>query len=99
MSVDPNILAEVLALVDELAGDWEFDGTVTPDTWFLRDLGLESLDLVVLGTALQERYGPLPFAEFLAELGERPVAERDVTIAGLVAYVERHRQVPAGGVR
>jgi hypothetical protein len=51
---------------------------------------MESLDLVVLGTSLQERYGSLPFAEFLAEVGQRPVEERDVSVGELVAYVCRH---------
>jgi acyl carrier protein len=81
------VLAEVLDLVNEMAGDWEFDGEVTPDTFFLRDLGLESLDLVVLGTSIQYKYGPLPFAEFLADLGQRPVDERDVTVDQFVEFV------------
>lgn len=82
-----TVLAEVLDLVNELAGDWEFDGEVTPDTYFLRDLGLESLDLVVLGTSIQYKYGPLPFAEYLAELGQRPVEERDVRVADFVDFI------------
>jgi hypothetical protein len=79
--------AEVLDLVNELAGDWEFDGEVTPDTYFLRDLGLESLDLVVLGTSIQYKYGPLPFAEYLAALGQRPVEERDVRVSDFVEFI------------
>ncbi|GGM52192.1 hypothetical protein GCM10011608_41310 [Micromonospora sonchi] len=97
MSADPRILADVLALVAELAGDWEYDDPITPDTRFLADLGLESLDLVVLGTALQHRHGPLPFAEFLAELGRRPVDTRDVTVMELVDFLGAHRPVPAPG--
>jgi acyl carrier protein len=82
-----TILAELLDLVNELAGDWEFDGEVTPDTYFLRDLGLESLDLVVLGTSIQYKYGPLPFAEYLAEIGQRPVEERDLRVADFVDFI------------
>jgi acyl carrier protein len=100
MTADPHILAEVLAMIDELAGDWEYDGEVTPDTYFLADMGLESLDLVVLGTMIQQRYGRLPFAEYLAEIGQRPVQERDVTIAELVAFIAARRAVvSAGGAR
>ena len=95
MSADPRILADVIALVAELAGDWEYDGPITPDTRFLADLGLESLDLVVLGTELQHRHGPLPFAEFLADLGRRPVDTRDVTVMELVDFLDTHRPVPA----
>jgi acyl carrier protein len=90
--VDPHVLASVLNLLNELADDWEYDGVIGPDTYFLADLGLESLEIVVLGTMIQQRYGRLPFAEYLEELGRRPVEERDVTVAELVAFVCEHRQ-------
>jgi acyl carrier protein len=88
-----DILAELLGMIDELAGDWEYDGPVTPETYFLADMGLESLDLVVLGTMIQSRYGRLPFAEYLAEVGERPVEQRDVSVAELVDFVRTHAAV------
>jgi acyl carrier protein len=89
--VDPQVLSDVLELIDELSGDWEYDGEITPETRFLADLGLESLDLVVLGTMIQHRYGQLPFAEYYAEVGQRPVEERDVTVSELVAFVCENR--------
>jgi acyl carrier protein len=97
MTTDPQILAELLDMIDELAGDWEYDGPITPDTYFLADMGLESLDLVVLGTMVQQRYGRLPFAEYLAEIGERPADERDVTVAELVTFVGNNRATAVGG--
>ncbi len=90
-TIDPQVRSEVLALVNELAGDWEYEQAITPDTYFLGDLGLESLDLVVLGTMVQQRYGKLPFSEWLAEIGQRPVDQRDVTVGELVSYVCAHR--------
>lgn len=90
--VDPHVLAGVLDLLNELADDWEYDGVIGPDTYFLADLGLESLEIVVLGTMIQQQYGRLPFAEYLEELGQRPVDERDVTVAEVVAFVCEHRQ-------
>ena len=90
--VDPRVLAGVLDLLDELAGDWEYDGVIGPETRFIADLGLESLEIVVLGTMIQHQYGRLPFAEYLEELGQRPVEERDVTVAELVAFICEHRQ-------
>jgi acyl carrier protein len=90
--VDAQVLDGVLELLNELSGDWEYDGAIGPDTYFLADLGLESLDIVVLGTMIQQQYGRLPFAEYLEELGQRPVEERDVTVAELVAFVCEHRQ-------
>jgi acyl carrier protein len=92
---DEQVLAEVLELMSQLAGDWEYHGVITPETCFLADLGMESLDLVVLGTTIQHRYGRIPFAEFLAEIGQRPVEARDVTVGELVAYICEHRPLPA----
>jgi len=90
--IDPAVLESVLDLLNELSGDWEYEGVVGPDTYFLADLGLESLDIVVLGTMIQQQYGRLPFAEYLEELGQRPVEERDVSVAEVVAFVCEHRQ-------
>jgi acyl carrier protein len=89
---DPAVLDGVLEMLGELSGDWEYDGLITPETYFLADLGLESLDIVVLGTLIQQRYGRLPFAEYLEQLGQRPVEERDITVAELVEFVCEHRQ-------
>lgn len=90
--IDRHVLAGVLQLLNELAGDWEYDGPIGPDTYFIADLSLESLEIVVLGTMIQHQYGRLPFAEFLDELGQRPIEERDLTVAELVAFVCEHRR-------
>jgi acyl carrier protein len=90
--MDPAVLEGVLELLNELSGDWEYDGVIGPETYFLADLGLESLDIVVLGTMIQQEYGRLPFAEYLEEIGRRPVEQRDITVADLVAFVCEHRQ-------
>jgi acyl carrier protein len=89
---DAIVLAGILELLDELAGDWEYDGEIGPDTYFIADLGLESLEIVVLGTMIQQRYGRLPFAEYLDELGQRPIEERDVTVAEVATFVCEYRQ-------
>src|SRR5688572_24596637 len=91
MRVDLELVREILDLLQELAGDWEYSGEITSQTRLLADLGLESLDLVVIGTSIQQRYGRLPFSEFLVEIGERPISERDVSVAELVAFVSGHR--------
>lgn len=96
MAIDPQVLADVLELMNELAGDWEYDGVITPQTYFLNELGLESLDLVVIGTTVQQRYGPLPFAELLAEIGQRPLEQRDLTVGDLIDFICSHRRPRAG---
>lgn len=98
--IDQQIFADILGLMSQLAGDWEYDGEIGPETRLLADLGMESLDLVVLGTMIQHRHGRLPFTEYLAEIGQRPVEERDVTVGELVAYVCQYRgQITTGGAR
>jgi acyl carrier protein len=47
---------------------------------------------------IQQRYGRLPFAEYLAEIGERPAEERDVTVAELVTFIGDHRATAVGGL-
>jgi acyl carrier protein len=90
--IDPEVMAGVLELLRECAGDWEYDGVIAPETRFLADLGLQSLEIVVLGTLIQQRYGRLPFAEYLEAIGRRPPDERDVTVAEVVAFVCEHRR-------
>jgi acyl carrier protein len=84
-----EIEAYVLKLLQELARDWDYSTTVGADTRLFSDLGFESLDAVVLGTAIQEHYDrPMPFAELLAEVGQRDL--RDLTVGELVGFVETH---------
>jgi acyl carrier protein len=89
---EAKVLADILELLDELKGDWEYSGEIEPDTRFVAELGLESLEIVVLSTMIQQRYGRLPFPEYFDEIGQRPVEERDVTVAELVNFVCEHRQ-------
>ncbi len=96
-SLDTGILTDVLNLMGQMAGDWEYDGDIGPETLLLAELGLESLDLVVLGTMIQQKYGRLPFAEYLAEIGQRPLESRDVSVADLVNFVSENAINRVGG--
>jgi acyl carrier protein len=59
---------------------------IDEDTRFFADLGLASIDAVVLGERLQEHYGrALPYNELMAEIGRR--TERDLSIGELVAFL------------
>jgi acyl carrier protein len=91
-TLDTTVLAGVLALLDELKGDWEYDGEILPGTGFVADLGLESLEIVVLSTMIQQLYGRLPFPEWFDEIGQRPAEARDVTVAELVTFISEHRK-------
>jgi acyl carrier protein len=83
-----QILDYVLQTVQELCQDWDYAEPVGPESLLFTGLGLESLDAVVLGTAVQEHYQvQMPFAELLADIGEK---QRDLSIAELADFVAQH---------
>ena len=60
--------------------------TIDEETRFFADLGLASIDAVVLGEAIQQHYRrPLPFDPLMAEIGRR--TDRDLAIGELVAFL------------
>lgn|SRR5262245_44995287 len=88
-----QILTDVLALLNSVVGDWDFDGSIDVDTRLFADLMFESLDVVVLGSKVQEHFGQtFPFPAFFAEIGQRDV--RDLTIGEWVDFIERHLRQP-----
>jgi acyl carrier protein len=91
-TLDPQVMEGILELLSEAQGDWEYEGEIGPDTLFVADLGLESLEIVVLSTMVQQRYGRLPFPQFFDEIGRRPVDQRDLSVSDLAAFVCEHRQ-------
>ena len=84
-----EIMEDVLLLLRRLAEDWEYSGEVTQDTFLLVDMGFKSLDVVVLGTAVQEHYGQvLPFPQLFAEIGQREL--RDISVGEWVDFICKH---------
>ncbi len=82
------ILADLAEILSEFQGR-EYSGPITPETRFFDDLGLASIDAVVLGEQLQEHYGQsLPFADLLAELGRRE--DRDLSVGELVVFLQKN---------
>jgi acyl carrier protein len=84
-----------ITIVDDLIAVLEKDlgvqssTAINEDTRFFADLGLASIDAVVLSERLQEHYGrPLPFADLMAEMGRK--TERDLSIGELVAFLSAH---------
>ncbi|MEV0902877.1 acyl carrier protein [Actinoplanes sp. NPDC049802] len=63
-----TVLAEIGDLIRQVLDGYDIDAVpITPDTSFDADLAFESIDLVVLGTLLTERYGPgIDLAGFLS---------------------------------
>ncbi|MHB1555980.1 MAG: acyl carrier protein [Isosphaeraceae bacterium] len=83
-----EILRDVRAILAEQMGVAP-STAIDEETQFFADLGLASIDAVVLGEALQQHYGrPLPFGELMAEIGRR--TDRDLTIGELVGFLQEH---------
>ncbi len=83
-----QIFADLVSMLDELSDDWEYSGEVTIETSFFEDLGFESIDVVALGTAIEEYYQrSFPFAEFLAGVGQRE--DQDIKIGEVVEFIYR----------
>jgi acyl carrier protein len=88
MQTRQQVLDYVLETVQALCQDWDYEDAVGPESLLFTQLGLESLDAVVLCTAIQEHYRvQMPFAELLAEIGEK---QRDLSIEGLADFVSQH---------
>ena len=83
-----RIMNDVASVLRNFNGR-EYTDDIGPETLFFGDLGLASIDAVVLGETLEEYYGrKLPFHVFMADLGRR--AQRDLPLGELVAFLHRH---------
>ncbi len=83
-----EILDDITAILSDQLGV-QSSGSIDMETRFFADLGLASIDAVVLSEAIQNHYQrPLPFHELMAEIGQR--TERDLSIGELVTFVSAH---------
>ncbi|MBI5550251.1 MAG: acyl carrier protein [Desulfobacterales bacterium] len=84
-----TIFKDIVATLERVGEDWEYSGQITLDTTLLQDLGLESIDVVVLGEFLEEHYGQtFPFTEYYTELSQKN--KSDIRIADLVDLIFDH---------
>jgi len=91
MKTREEVMEDVLMLLGRLSEDWEYGGEITPETRFFADMGLASLDVVVLGTAIQEHYGRVfPFMKLFAELGERQIP--DIPVGEWINFIHTQMQ-------
>ncbi len=84
-----TIFNDILATLEKVSEDWEYSGQITTDTFLLEDLGLESIDVVVLGEFLEEYYQQsFPFTEYFTELAQQEIL--DLRISDLVDFIDKH---------
>ncbi|MEV4320050.1 phosphopantetheine-binding protein [Actinocrispum sp. NPDC049592] len=88
---DIDVLDVVVRMIEEVVGaDVLLDMTVTPDTTFSDDLGLESIEFVALADKLRERYGDR--VDLVAFLGDMDIDEiMAMTVGQLVDHIESHQ--------
>ena len=83
-----EVLNYLLQTMEQLTQDWDYTEAVNPASLLFTELGMGSLEAVVLCTAIQEHYhAQMPFAELLAEIGQQ---QRDLSINELADFVVTH---------
>lgn len=86
-----TVLRDLVAILQDMTGDWDvdFEGDITPATRIVADLAFESIDVVQLIVALEERYQrkDLPFEELLMRDGRYV---DDLTVGDAVEFLCRH---------
>lgn len=90
-----ELLRDLAGILKDLTGDWdtEFSGAIGADTRLIGDLAFESIDVVQLIVAVEERYGrrDLPFEELLMVDG-RYVDE--ITVGEMADFLHRRLAIP-----
>jgi acyl carrier protein len=90
-----QILHDLADLLRDFNGR-EYSGPIGPHTLFFGDLGMVSIDAVVLAETLEQGYGrKFPFNDFLADLGRRGV--EDLEVGELARFLSRHLGAGGGG--
>jgi acyl carrier protein len=91
MNADDEVLMEVLAQVREMT---QCDPlSLRAESRFFAELGLSSIDAIVLSERLEQRFGrPLQFADALAELAR--AGRDDVTLGEVAAFVRLQLHQP-----
>jgi acyl carrier protein len=81
-----TIRADLLHIMKQLRDDWDWTNEIDDRTGIFRELGFESIDLVALGSMLEEHFNrTLPFAEFLTKAREDRV--EDITVGAMLTFL------------
>jgi acyl carrier protein len=89
MRTADDYLADLARVVRHTFPDRDFPEPVSPATRVFGDLGLASIELVVLAERLDAHFGcRLPFGTFLKGLRDR--GADDLTVGELVAFLQQH---------
>ena len=79
----------ICGFLTQLANDWGYEGQISSGSLMFAELGLQSLDVVVLGNSLQQHYGKvIPYADLFANVGDRGF--RDIAVGEWVNFTYQH---------
>ena len=88
MKSKSDMIVELGSILSDFQGR-EYSDSIDSETRFFADLGLASIDAVVLGETLERHFAcRLPFQDLLAELGKRE--DRDLSIGELADFLVKH---------
>lgn len=86
-----TILADLVEMLKNLTSDWDtgFSGEITGETRLMGDLAFESVDVVHLIVAIQERYGKhdIPFEKLIMENGRYVT---DLQVSRIADFLKTH---------
>jgi acyl carrier protein len=86
MNAEPQIFNELVSLLREYSQQ-EYSRPIVRETRLYGDMGLVSIDAVVIGEQLQTHFGrALPFNKFIADLGQR--GAQDLTVGELADFLQ-----------
>ena len=84
------ILDDLIALLRHFP-DKKISCDMHADTYFFKDLGMASIDAVVLAEMLEQYYGQkFPFSTFMRQLQQTDV--RDLQLGELAKFLQEHLQ-------
>jgi len=82
-----QILSDLAAILRDFHGR-EYSGVIGPKTLFFGELGMASIDAVLLAEALEGHYQrSFPFNRFLADISRDGI--RDIELGELAAFLQR----------
>lgn len=91
-----NVQNTVVEILEEMTREWDtgYSGRIGPDTLLMKDLTFESIDIVMLIVAIEERFGRkgLPFDTLLMVDGRYV---EDLRVSEVAGFLDGH--LGAGG--
>lgn len=85
-----RLFQDMAAILQDMTSDWDtgYEGGIRPDTRLIGDLSFESIDVVQLIVAIEERYRrkDLPFVDLVMHEGRY---KEELTVAEIVEFLAK----------